>query len=208
MSLEITLNHNQTESQMFIASLNLINIIFQIKSLNAEFKGVKKLIKRSGLSNQWQFLSRDFHTSILHFEQQKDKQPDENKKSDNSDKKPKVNKEEDDKNKNDNEEKVMSVLTKAVLWMLTIYMLVAVASLLLPKNNRPEATTRYVSWNEFIHHMMAKGEVRELIVRPDMEMVTIILHDGAIVKGRRVRFNKQKKLIFFYFFLLFYLFYL
>lgn len=110
--------------------------------------------------------------------------------SDNS-KKQKNNNEEDDKNKNDTEEKVMSVLTKAVLWMLTIYMLVAVASLLLPNNNRPEASTRYVSWNEFIHHMMAKGEVHELIVRPDMEMVTIILHDGAIIKGRRVYFKSK-----------------
>lgn len=145
-------------------------------------------------------MCRDFHTSILHFENQKDKQPDDETKksekpSDNS-KKQKNNNDENDKNKNDTEEKVMSVLTKAVLWMLTIYMLVAFASLLLPKNNRPEATTRYVSWNEFIHHMMAKGEVRELIVRPDMEMVTIILHDGAIIKGRRVYFKNKNCLTF------------
>jgi spastic paraplegia 7 len=46
--------------------------------------------------------------------------------------------------------------------------------------------TRYVSWNEFVHHMLAKGEVEEVIVRPDMDIVTIILHDGAIIKGRRV----------------------
>lgn len=37
-----------------------------------------------------------------------------------------------------------------------------------------------------MHHMLATGEVKELIIRPDMEMVTIILHDGAIVKGRKV----------------------
>lgn len=34
--------------------------------------------------------------------------------------------------------------------------------------------------------MLGAGEVKELIIRPDMEMVTIILHDGAVVKGRRV----------------------
>lgn len=37
-----------------------------------------------------------------------------------------------------------------------------------------------------MHHMLATGEVKELIIRPDMEMVTIILHDGAIVKGKKV----------------------
>ena len=35
--------------------------------------------------------------------------------------------------------------------------------------------------------MLAKGEVEEIIVRPDSEIVTIILHDGAVVKGRKVR---------------------
>lgn len=45
---------------------------------------------------------------------------------------------------------------------------------------------RYVSWNEFVHHMLATGEVEEIIVRPDVDIVTIILHDGAVVKGRKV----------------------
>lgn len=34
--------------------------------------------------------------------------------------------------------------------------------------------------------MLSTGEVKELIIRPDMEMITIILHEGAIVKGRKV----------------------
>lgn len=34
--------------------------------------------------------------------------------------------------------------------------------------------------------MLAVGEVKELIIRPDMEMVTIILHDGAVIKGKKV----------------------
>lgn len=45
---------------------------------------------------------------------------------------------------------------------------------------------RYVSWNEFVYSMLSKGEVEELIVRPDMEVVTIILHEGAIIKGKKV----------------------
>lgn len=34
--------------------------------------------------------------------------------------------------------------------------------------------------------MLAKGEVEEIIVRPDIEIVTIILYDGAVVKGKKV----------------------
>ena len=45
---------------------------------------------------------------------------------------------------------------------------------------------RYVSWNEFLHHMLAKGEVEEVIVRPEIDIVTIILHKGAVVKGYKV----------------------
>ncbi|KAH8388793.1 hypothetical protein KR200_004361 [Drosophila serrata] len=95
--------------------------------------------------------------------------------------------EDPNKNNNENDEKMRSVLTKAVLWLFTIYMFVAFFSLLItPRSDRPEGSTRYVSWNEFVHHMLAVGEVKELIIRPDMEMVTIILHDDAVIKGRKV----------------------
>lgn len=33
--------------------------------------------------------------------------------------------------------------------------------------------------------MLAKGEVKELIVRPEYDIVTIVLHEGAVVKGKR-----------------------
>lgn len=82
-------------------------------------------------------------------------------------------------------EKMMSVVTKAVLWMATFYILTLVLAMAMPQKNRPETSTRYVSWHEFVHHMLAVGEVRELVIRPDMEMVTIILHDGAVIKGRQ-----------------------
>lgn len=39
--------------------------------------------------------------------------------------------------------------------------------------------------------MLAKGEVEEIIVRPDIDIVTIILYDGAVVKGKRVRHHKN-----------------
>lgn len=91
----------------------------------------------------------------------------------------------DDNKKGDEGDKVLSVVTKAVLWMATIYMFVTMFTMSMPQKNRPETSTRYVSWHEFVHHMLAVGEVRELIIRPDMEMVTILLYDGAVIKGRQ-----------------------
>lgn len=46
-----------------------------------------------------------------------------------------------------------------------------------------------MSWNEFVHQMLAKGEVRQLIVRPEIDMVTIVLHEGAIFKGKKSVFR-------------------
>lgn len=33
--------------------------------------------------------------------------------------------------------------------------------------------------------MLAKGEVQELIVKPEIDLVMIYLHEGAIIKGQR-----------------------
>jgi spastic paraplegia protein 7 len=33
--------------------------------------------------------------------------------------------------------------------------------------------------------MLAKGEVDHLVVHPDMETVTVVLHDGAVIRGKR-----------------------
>lgn len=49
--------------------------------------------------------------------------------------------EDPNKNSNENDEKMRSVLTKAVLWLFTIYMFVAFFSLLItPRSERPEVT--------------------------------------------------------------------
>lgn len=88
--------------------------------------------------------------------------------------------------KDPEKEKVLAFLSKCVFTIFLTFMLL---SLLVPPKNRPENATRYVSWNEFVHHMLAVGEVREIIVHPDLEMVTIILYDGAVVKGRRLSTN-------------------
>ncbi|XP_073975500.1 SPG7 matrix AAA peptidase subunit, paraplegin isoform X2 [Rhodnius prolixus] len=68
-------------------------------------------------------------------------------------------------------------------------MLVAIMSIILPNQNQPEQVIRYVSWNEFLYQMLAKGEVEEIIVLPELDMVTVVLYPGAIIKGRRTDQN-------------------
>lgn len=138
--------------------------------LRREYHAVKRLFNNSGLSfsDQHKLLQRALHTSSSY----------------NQNKPPN-----DDKNKrNEDNEKMSSLVAKAFLWMLTAYMIVAALSMIFPNSNQNEVF-RFVSWNEFLHHMLAKGEVEEIIIRPDMETVTIILYDGAVIKGKKADHN-------------------
>lgn len=90
-----------------------------------------------------------------------------------------------DKNKKDDDESKVSLLAKVAIWMMMAYIVITLMSLLFPSSNQPDVL-RYVSWNEFVHHMLAKGEVEEVVVRPELDLVTIYLHDNAVIKGKRV----------------------
>lgn len=132
------------------------------KSIKKEYAAVQSLLKRSGLYNYQQL--RNIHSSCSRHQNQ----------SPNNGKKP--NEEE--------REKFQGLLGKAFLWMLTTYIVVAAVSLMFPGSNQPEVV-RYVSWNEFLYQMLAKGEVEQIIVRPDIEIVSLILHEGAVIKGKK-----------------------
>lgn len=90
---------------------------------------------------------------------------------------------------NDQTKKVISLFTKGVAWTLSAYGMAILFMIILSAMSRGgpvnEDLNRQVSWQEFVHHMLAVGEVKELIVRPDINLVAILLHEGAIVKGRR-----------------------
>lgn len=147
--------------------------------LRRELSAVTKLLERSGisLSDQKNLLLRGLHTTSSQAKQSS---------SDGSSGRGGGSQGSSggNGNKNDDDER-KGMLAKAALWMLTAYMFIAIISLLFPSSNQPE-TARYVSWNEFVHHMLAKGEVEEVIVRPDLDIVTIILHEGAVVKGKKM----------------------
>lgn len=60
--------------------------------------------------------------------------------------------------------------------------------MLFPPANKPDIL-RYVSWNEFYHQMLAKGEVELIVVKPDLDLVTIYLYEGAVIKGKTAPFR-------------------
>uniref|UniRef100_A0A2S2QSI4 Paraplegin n=1 Tax=Sipha flava TaxID=143950 RepID=A0A2S2QSI4_9HEMI len=78
-----------------------------------------------------------------------------------------------------------TMMIKIMMGVFTGYIMLYVLSLLLPNTSNPE-DMRYISWNEFIHLMLANGEVEEIIARPDLDIVTIRLYEGAVIKGRKI----------------------
>ncbi|CAG7825507.1 unnamed protein product [Allacma fusca] len=116
---------------------------------------------------------RGLHTATVNRQQESQK--------DNDDK--------DKKNKDPkDEDKIQALIVKALMWTAVAYMVVSIIAFALPSSNQPELV-RWVSWNEFVHHMLAKGEVEEIVAKPDSELVTIILHEGAVIKNRKVENN-------------------
>ncbi|CAG4977961.1 unnamed protein product [Colias eurytheme] len=143
----------------------------QLRHFNAEFRAAQALLKRSnlpGLNSYLNFstLARRLHTSSSNYNKDSDKDKDK------------------DKKKND-DANIPSIMVKALFWLMTTFTLIIMSSMLLPGDNPQSEFVRYVSWNEFVYSMLSKGEVEELIVRPDIEVVTIILHEGAVIKGRK-----------------------
>ncbi|KAJ8969497.1 hypothetical protein NQ314_001722 [Rhamnusium bicolor] len=173
------LNKVHIESKIFstfnphnFAKLDSIKVI---KTVNKEYAAVCALLHRSGLNDFGQLPNylnkRNFHSSPRNLQDAP--------KQSGGPGGQKPDKEDEDK------DKISSLLAKAFLWMLTAYMVIAIISLMFPSSSQPEVV-RYVAWNEFLYQMLAKGEVEEIIVRPDIEIVTIVLYDGAVVKGKRV----------------------
>ncbi|KPI92022.1 Paraplegin [Papilio xuthus] len=144
----------------------------QLVKFNAEYKAALALFKRSNL-NQISALfsnpSRSLHTSSTRYNQ------------------PNVDKDKNKKEKKKEDDATLSSLfMKAAFWMIATSIFIIMSSLMVPADSSsPNEVVRYVSWNEFVYNMLAKGEVEQLIVRPDIEVVTIILYEGAIIKGRR-----------------------
>lgn len=64
----------------------------------------------------------------------------------------------------------------------TLFVIAVVMSLL----NALSTTGGNISWNDFVHEMLAKGEVQRVQVVPESDVVEVYLHPGAVVFGRPV----------------------
>lgn len=53
-----------------------------------------------------------------------------------------------------------------------------------PQPLQPESI--HINWNEFCYKMLPSGEVQKVIIRPGRNLVEVVLHDGAIINGKRV----------------------
>lgn len=181
---------NVTENKSFLNNLpSKLSVVNKndLKQINSEYSALLKLFTRSFNVPQYAIV-KSLNDFILNCQKQ-----DKNQKPSNNNKEPQhPNFRSDGKHdppddeKDPEKEKMMAVLSKTVFTLFLIFMFL---SLIIPPKNRPENATRYVSWNEFVHHMLAVGEVREIILHPDLEMVTIILYEGAVIKGRRLSTN-------------------
>ncbi|KAK2085740.1 Paraplegin [Saguinus oedipus] len=52
-----------------------------------------------------------------------------------------------------------------------------------------------ISWNDFVHEMLAKGEVQRVQVVPESDVVEVYLHPGAVVFGRPPQRALQFRLV-------------
>ena len=89
------------------------------------------------------------------------------------------------KNKNDDDKKLIGY---GLAWIVLGYTIITIISMLFPPANKPDVL-RYVSWNEFYHQMLAKGEVELIVVKPDLDLVTIYLYEDAVIRGKRAPYR-------------------
>lgn len=85
-----------------------------------------------------------------------------------------------DQDKEPNEEEKMPFSARVMLMMWLAFIVYIFLNL-----STPEEMVRYVSWNEFIHDILAKGEVELVMVRPEVEMAYLRLYPGAVIKGQK-----------------------
>ncbi|XP_046918238.2 SPG7 matrix AAA peptidase subunit, paraplegin [Dermatophagoides farinae] len=94
------------------------------------------------------------------------------------------NNDKDDPNRDDKK-----LMAYGLVWMALGYTIITFVSLMFPPSNKPDVL-RFVSWNEFYYQMLSKGEVELIVVKPDLDLVTIYLHEDAIIRGKKAPFRQ------------------
>ncbi|OXU17169.1 hypothetical protein TSAR_015243 [Trichomalopsis sarcophagae] len=181
--LQRCLNSNQI-SRLFGSMSH--NTICQMQR---EYRAVHAMLVRSGLSDTTSICQLNHCRALSKSCARSNQSNPTNPSNPNGPKDPASN-ENKDQNKKNNEKKAREMMLKLAAWAMFCYMsTIWLLYFFTGKSAEEEESPRFVSWNEFVHQMLAKGEVKQLIVRPELDMVTIILHDGAVIKGKKSTFK-------------------
>ncbi|XP_048253661.1 paraplegin-like isoform X1 [Haliotis rufescens] len=144
------------------------------KCLKTEIQAFSNLLKRSGFHSNHELMQLFGLGGARHFSTSSGRQQQQD--GDKDDK--------DDKDKK-NEKDKLPPLPRLLIWF---WLAVTVYTAMRMTQEQDTNYYRYISWNEFYHDMLAKGEVDEIKVSPESETCIIQLHKGAVVKGKKSEF--------------------
>uniref|UniRef100_A0A2K5J0Q7 AAA+ ATPase domain-containing protein n=1 Tax=Colobus angolensis palliatus TaxID=336983 RepID=A0A2K5J0Q7_COLAP len=142
----------------------------QLRLLTSTFEGISGLLLKQHLVQNpvrlWQLLGGTFYFNTSRMKQK-------NKEKDKSKGKAPEEDEEDRRRRERDDQMYRERLR-------TLLVIAVVMSLL----NALSTSGGSISWNDFVHEMLAKGEVQRVQVVPESDMVEVYLHPGAVVFGR------------------------
>nr|XP_037864047.1 paraplegin isoform X1 [Chlorocebus sabaeus] len=142
----------------------------QLRLLTSTFEGINGLLLKQHLIQNpvrlWQLLGGTFYFNTSRMKQK-------NKEKDKSKGKAPEEDEEDRRRRERDDQMYRERLR-------TLLVIAVVMSLL----NALSTGGGSISWNDFVHEMLAKGEVQRVQVVPESDMVEVYLHPGAVVFGR------------------------
>ncbi|XP_055268895.1 paraplegin isoform X2 [Moschus berezovskii] len=143
---------------------------FQLRLLTPTFEGISRLlVKQQIVQNPvglWKLLGGTYY-----FNTSKRKQ-----KTKDSDKAKGRSPEEDEEERRRREREDQMYRER----LRTLFVIAVIMSLL----NALGSSGGNISWNDFVHEMLAKGEVQRVQVVPESDVVEVYLHPGAVVFGR------------------------
>ncbi|XP_055890271.1 paraplegin-like isoform X1 [Biomphalaria glabrata] len=112
----------------------------------------------------------------------------ENQKKENKDESDKANRQE----KPDDEEEEARKKMELMRSLFTFISVLVLAWILSPSSNDQSSNIKYISWSEFYHNILLKGEVKSIYIHfaakeGEEDIAIIEVHEGAIIKGQPAR---------------------
>uniref|UniRef100_A0ABI0NNW9 SPG7 matrix AAA peptidase subunit, paraplegin n=1 Tax=Bos taurus TaxID=9913 RepID=A0ABI0NNW9_BOVIN len=143
---------------------------FQLRLLTPTFEGISRLLVKQHIVQNpvglWKLLGGTYYFNTSRRKQ---------KTKDND--KAKGRSPEDDEEERRRREREDQMYRER---LRTLFVIAVIMSLL----NALGSSGGNISWNDFVHEMLAKGEVQRVQVVPESDVVEVYLHPGAVVFGR------------------------